>query len=505
MNRPNPLDFFEKIGEEGAQEPAPEAKEKGFLDPGEEALAGLSIGASLLATTGTTLGGMALGHLTSKKDIPWQAHSPGEFSTVEEMIKGVQDLGPPKPKKLLGLIPISERPQIGGVTVGPDRKRRKFMGIIPMKEEVPPMGNYNKAGRTLERIQPEVDSFIKKHRLAEKGVKMELKRSGLLSGGAHYNVLTKKVHLPVVEKGTMIHELAHAADFTGSKRGKFWGYARGPIQNAVLTSLPIALIAGDEIKKALPGTMDDRAIEFMQQNAPELMGATLAATQLYPEAKASIMALQHIKQRSGPAAARAAAKTLIPAWGTYALATVAPLIGMSMARKYYNEAKRKNQEEDGLDKEGGFIDSYARGLYRKAISTGEDLGHVAGQISRGTKELIEDPKRGARIRAAAKEVGTSPEFIAGALYTGIPAALATGYLYSQRHGQHARPKIERASEEMLQDILGTTSGTTERMKDKIPEEWKERHPALYASLVGAGAAFSGGVISKLMSDLAHAL
>jgi len=477
VNRPNPLDFFEKIGEEGAQEPAPEAEEKGFLDPGEEALAGLSIGASLLAAHGTRIGDFVLGKMMSKNDVPWPAHSPGEFRNVKDMIGGAMHLGEPKSKKLLGLIPISERPKGGDISL---------------------------AGRTLERVQPDVDSFIKKHRLAEKGVRMKLK-SGFLSGGPSYNVLTKRVTLPVVEKGTMIHELAHAADFTGSKRGKFWGYARGPIEAAVFSALPIALIAGDEIKKALPGTMDDRAIEFMQQNAPEIMGATLAATQLYPEAKASVMALRHIRERSGPAAARAAAKTLIPAWGTYALGTIAPLIGMSMARKYYNEAKKRNQEEEGLEKEGGLMDKYVLPYVDEFIETAKDLGHVAKQIGRGTKQLVEDPQRVARIRSAAKEVGTSPQFIQGALYTGIPAALATGYLYSQRHGQHARPKIEQTDPLMLDEYLETSSRTTNRMKNSIPEDWKERHPALYASLVGAGAAFSGGIISKLMSDLAHAL
>ena len=41
-----------------------------------------------------------------------------------------------------------------------------------------------------------------------------------------------------------------------------------------------AMIAGDRIKEMIPGTIDDRAIEFMQNHAPEIMGATLAATQL---------------------------------------------------------------------------------------------------------------------------------------------------------------------------------------------------------------------------------
>ncbi len=472
--RPDPLDFFEKFSA------GPVSDEK--LDAGEEALAGLSVAASIVAIQGEKVVGFGLRHLMNKGETFWPAHSPGEFSTVKDTLKALNRTRPglpaPQPKNLLGLFPIKERVKDFGAD------------------------ELNRAITQMKRMEPTVDSFIKKHDLPGRGVTMKFKR-GLLSGGPLYDLSKKRVMLPSFSEATTLHELGHAADFTGSRRSKIWGMARGPVKSAVAVALPIALIAGDEIKRALPGTVDDRVIEFMQQNAPAILGATLAATQLYPEGKATAMALKHIKTMKGPRAMRAAAKTLLPAWGTYALMTIAPMIGMSLAKKYYNQTKEKQ-----LEKEGSVLTDYVMGQILGLKSVAKDIMSIGGQIGKGTKDLITHPGRMKRIGQAAKEVGTSREFVEGALYAGIPATLATAYIYGQRHGPVVREKLQKVAPYDLEDLL-RTGGLSHRAqtyaKDKVPEDWKRQNPGLYAGLVGAGAAMSGGILMKLFSDLTHAM
>src|SRR4029453_8289624 len=103
------------------------------------------------------------------------------------------------------------------------------------------------------------------------------------------------------------------------------------LQRAAMAALPIALIAGDEIARAIPGTIDDHAIRFMQAHAPTILGATLAATQLYPEAKASWLAIRPPHEVEGGGAAWRAAKKLLPQLGGYALLTIPPIVGMALA------------------------------------------------------------------------------------------------------------------------------------------------------------------------------
>src|SRR5690606_41685263 len=66
--------------------------------------------------------------------------------------------------------------------------------------------------------------------------------------------------LPIsIDKEKVLHELGHAADFTGSRLGKIRGWAGPAISRGVSVALPIALVAGDRIKEMMPGTIDDKA------------------------------------------------------------------------------------------------------------------------------------------------------------------------------------------------------------------------------------------------------
>jgi len=449
-------------------------------DPGERALAGAAaVGGSLTA-----------------KLLPW-----GLSAVADSM----QDVGS---VPWHNAIPVQGGKSIADVMADAKMPRSKLLGLFDITSRIRPARSVRdheqvaKAINKLQEIQPVVDSFIDKHNLAEKGVTLNFNRGALGSAMKNrYVVPSKEVFFSSIDKEKVLHELGHAADFTGSRLGKIRGWAGPAISRGVSVALPIALVAGDRIKEMMPGTIDDKAIEYMQNHAPEIMAATLAATTLYPEAKASYLAVQHIAKTEGPEAARAALKKLVPAWGTYLIGAIPAVVGMALARKYMREAR----EEKNMAKEGGVRDAIRNfglgardlakgvgsGVWHGIVDSALDIAHVGKEVGRQAVDMIKQPQTLKRISAAAKEVGTSPEFVQGALSSAIPATMAALYLYGTPGGKTIRERVEPS--EIAAGDYPLAKQTSER--------WREQHPLRFAGLVAAGAALSGGIISKFFSDL----
>ena len=106
-----------------------------------------------------------------------------------------------------------------------------------------------------------------------------------------------------------------------------------------------------------------------------------------------------------------------------------------------------------------------------------------------------------RIGQAAKETGQSPEFIQGALTAAIPATLGTLYLYGTRSGKEIRERLPEGTREKALR-LPRKELVLARKKDEV---WREQHPYRFAGLVALGAAMSGGILTKLFSDLRRVL
>lgn len=452
--RADPLSFFALSKVAAAAGPSGQPATEGHLDPGERALAGLAAQSSLYTVALPWAAGRVLGRLGNRDSVKW-----GDV----EPLQGVRANGLP--------------------VVKPGNEGR-FMELFDItgRTKGAPAEAWNAVQHKLNEIGGVVNSFFQKHELGEKGVTLNF-RSGLLTDitSPSYNMDTRKVFLPRVSKELALHELGHAADYTGSALGKIRAVGEPILQHAAMATLPIALIAGDEIAKALPGTIDDRAIHFMQDHAPSIMAATLAATSLYPEAKASMLALRHIKDVEGGAAAVASLKKLLPLWGSYVLKAIPPVVGLALARKYLREARSENEKTAGL------VANVLGDLKDAAL----DFGHVARQIGQGVVQLAKDPEAGGRIAAAAKRVGTSPEFVTGALSSAIPAAAGALYLYATEPGRVLRKQIH-----------GVGRKTTEVFSTRPHNEtWREQHPAMFAGLVGLGAAMSAGVLHKMINDV----
>lgn len=445
------------------------------MDPGERALAGLmAAGGSIAAKVVPWVIKSGLNSLATKETVPW--HNAVASSGAKSIGDVMQEAKSPA-SKLLGLFNLTSRERMphGAADV-----EKAFAG--PHK---------------LQEIQNVVDSFIDHHHLAERGVRLNFTRGPLGSSlGPRYHIPTKNVFFPSVGKETVLHELGHAADYTGSAIGKVRSIAEPLLRKGALVALPIALVAGDRIKQMMPGTVDDKAISFMQDHAPAIMGATLAATELYPEAKASFLAVHHIAKTEGSAAARAALKKLVPAWGTYLLGAIPAVVGMSLARKYMRQAREEKHQ-----KTAGTFGDLGREIWHSAADTALDIGHVGKQIGHQAVQMIQEPAFGKRILHAAKEVGTSPEFVHAALASAIPATMSAMYLYGTESGKHIRDRIHPDS---MHGFLNE-SGKKIPIAHRAHESWREQHPARFAGLVAAGAALSSGILAKFFSDLQKVL
>ncbi|MBP9824079.1 MAG: hypothetical protein KBF21_07645 [Thermoanaerobaculia bacterium] len=453
------------------------------MDPGERAIASLvATGAAPLARRLALMGGgWALGKVTETGSEPWHDAFPlrGAPSFAKAEIKE-------RPSKLLGLFDVSAR-------VRPIREGDQ-LGIDAMKNKV-------------DEVHHVVDSFIDKHQLERKGVTLNF-HNGLL-GENGYNIGTKEVALKSIGKEHVLHELGHAADYTGSAMGRLRGRLGPILERGAYMALPIALIAGDHIKKMLPGTIDDKAISFMQDHAPAIMGATLAATQLYPEAKASALAISHIAKTEGSAAARLATKRLGASFGTYLLSVIPPIVGMALARKYMRQARAEAGSPIDLEKQGGVAD-YVKGFAMEAGDIWGDLKHIGTQVGSQAADLITHPGTARRVAGAAKDVGTSPEFVAGAMRASIPSTLGALYLYGTPAGKHIRDRMHPSDRDNYlsgnhdYELLNSQG---ERLPGiaKADERWREQHPMRFAGLVGLGSALAGGIVMKLVADLKRVL
>jgi hypothetical protein len=482
-----------KVAEQEAPSPGeprrlPLLLKKDSPDPGERALIGiLGASGSFLSKAVPFLGRAAINMQQSKHTVPWMG-PPAKGPTMEKAIDDFIQMGGARPgapfkiqNKVLGLFDVAEDyPSIP--TQLEDSPVPGFSGPDEyfQKHWVP----------KIEETKEVADSFIKRYGLEDKGVTLRFQKGPLsgLGGGAYVRP-TREVYLPYVSKERALHELGHAADFT-TPTGRFRSIVSPALSRGTMIALPIAMAAGDEIKRLLPGTMDDKAIEFMQQNAPAIMGATLAATTLYPEAKASILAVKHLREleRAGkqlPGTAATAAKRLLPTFGTYLLGAIPAIVGMSLAKKYMNEARAENEKTASISSRLWQL------LPMETIFRGVGIGQ---QIASQSMNLISSPGTLRRVGSAAKEVGTSPEFIYGALGAGVPAALGSLYLYATPSGEVMRKRLPEEAHIIEQGRAG-----------RIDEEWKEQHPLRFASLVGAGAALSGGILSKFITDLKRVL
>jgi hypothetical protein len=381
----------------------------------------------------------------------------------------------------------------------PVTPRVNLFGEIPIKGReltraraaVPAFQARDRAARkSFDAMSSVVDSFITDHKLDRK-IDISFKR-GPLNRRPSFDPIRNRVSLPRMSKATVLHELGHAADYNAKKFGRGRRVAGKIIKDMTLLSLPLAFIAGDEIARAIPGSIDDKVISFMQNNAPEIAAATLAATHLVPEIQASRIAYKHVLKTEGPKAAKAVGKKLLLAFSSHMTSVIPTVVGLALARKYMRESPEKS-----VEKTAGVFTKVLDDMYQSM----DDLSHVSKAVFSGSKKLLKDPKRLQRVGRAAKAVGTSPDFAVGAISTGIPVGLGALYIHGRESGRiiNERTPLKYKNKMPYEKARGAKSGM--KVMGMEGDEIRRSNPLVFAGVAALGAALVGGITRKFIQDL----
>lgn len=213
------------------------------------------------------------------------------------------------------------------------------------------------------------------------------------------------------------------------------------------------LAYGDQIKEKIPGSVDDKVIDFLQENpvATGLAGYGLAT--LYPEARASYSALKHVLKHRGKAEMMKDLKrTLGPAYGTYLAGALPVAAGYGLAKKYKSSLKEKEKKKA------------KKGQEKAAAITPEDI----------------------------------KAFAAGAAVAGIPTGLAAYYQHGTKGGRTINDIDEERIRRNVSSRLGQGLGAKAYARAKKTNEFMERHPVGAAVATGGAIGLLSGLLTAVM-------
>lgn len=459
-----------------------------LIDPGEAAIAGLAIASGPIAQGVIP----AASHLavTSLGPKPIKFKGPMRYNI--DKLKGYEDSLKTltSDAKVLNLFEAQLIPRITEEML----ETGKF--FIPKEKEY------------VNKIAPMVDGMLEKYKLPEKGVRLDLGGGSLQNiTGPRYRISDKKIQLPWVNESYALHEVGHAAHF--SEPGtKLFSKLRGFINGGAALAIPMAYVAGDEIKKMFPGKIDDKAVDFVQKHAPAIAAATWAASDVYPEVQATARAVKYVRDTKGAAAARATLKELLPALGTYVAPIIPAIVGLSLAKKWFFESKKKGiKSREEIEKAASVL-SHAKdfgsglvgGMWDVAAPVGADLSYLAHQFGGQARELFQKPinEFAKDIAVASAKTVKSPEFIAGAIHAGVPTALTAYVMYNTPHGLAFKERKRQ---------IDSRKSNREKLRndiDRIDSKRKENDITVPV-IAGITAAVSGGILTKIFSDLGKIL
>ncbi|MHC4644898.1 MAG: hypothetical protein ACYTBJ_05320 [Planctomycetota bacterium] len=489
----DPLSFF--ISKIAKDDP------KKVIDPGEAAAAGLALASGTVAQTVIpTAISMATGQI-GPKIVPWTGASMhglrrlkpvAQMSEVNRGIAKLHELGvDPHDVNFLNNPRYKALNSELQKYVSDKATTTKLMDLFDIR--MSPRGDFSdKALRSIEKSYKTIDSMIDKYKLSDKGLKIDL-TSGPLAKvrGPAYFPRERRISLPEVDKNFILHEIGHAAHETRKGAGAF-RTMRNIFNRGAVMSVPMAYLAGNEIQKMLPGTVDDKVIGFVQENAPAIMASAWAAAEVYPEVQATTRAVSHVYKTEGAAAARKTLKALLPPMAGYVLPIIPALVGVALAKKYYFKAKGES-----LEKKSGVLSE----LWETGAGLASEAASIGGQVGTQASTILRKPAGEVAkilLDAGVKTV-KSPSFVSGAVTAGIPAATWAYVYHNTPHG-----KIYRKN---LASWQGKQFGPLAKAENDL-QEIKARakdDTATWPAIVGIGAAVAGGFLSKFWADIARTI
>lgn len=252
----------------------------------------------------------------------------------------------------------------------------------------------------------------------------------------YYDQGRNMVALGSLRPSTIFHEVGHAADL--NRYGRKAITRAGSLAGQGLTlAVPLALVAGDAIKKSLPGISDDNVvINSLQKYGPEAWLAAKGLSTLYPEFKATTFADSALKAYAPSAGWSPNTLSRIRMgngvkFGRYLLNAAVPYSLLSLARSVMN-ARREGAKakEEELHKKSSVISAFTPDykmlwnrlvvdpLYRSKIML-QNLKYVAEPIGKPTSAGVKAMLTG----------DTAKEFAMNSI---VPATLATAIYLAAR-------------------------------------------------------------------------
>jgi len=339
-----------------------------------------------------------------------------------------------------------------------------------------------------------LDPYIKKHKLKEKGVRINILNTPFTRhmSGPSFNPFTKEINLTHVDIPAAAHELGHAKFYSNNRVPKI--IATKILPKAALWSIPIAFLIGDEIRKAIPGTVDDKAVQFVTDNALSIAMGAVTLGSLYPEAKASIDGYKHLNYMLGDnlkipksikgkelASKLEIKKHIAGKLKRYkkfmgsqiavsVIGAIPILAGTALAQHYFNKDMEKQGSVSG-----------------KEIGQAFDRANInlfVDQAFNNVGKLFVGPEKGSMWKSLGKHFITKPSWGTYGLVFGLPAAIGSYIYYGSQGGKmHHDKSYEMATGN--KKYLESKKNISDKMFD---------NPATTAFLVGIGATLAGGLM-----------
>ena len=292
--------------------------------------------------------------------------------------------------------------------------------------------------------------------LEEKGLKGKVQVN--LTGGLgknYYNPISKSVNIGTAAPSVALHEIGHAADYKNSLTKTV---ARKLPHMAAMVAVPASFGYGDYIKEKIPGSTDDKVIDFIKEHPYATTLAGYGSSTLYPEGKASFLAWQHMKKHRDLAYAnKAVLRELAPAFGTYALGALPALAVAGAAKFLYDVSKKKPLKKKAS----------AAGNFYKTVTT--------------------DPVKKERFLRG---------FATGAALGGLGLGGYVGY----RVGGEGGKLMSEVDRSIAEERIGRDPLLNKETKNKFIErgrkstKWQEEHPMATAAIAGGVGALGLGTL-----------
>lgn len=105
---------------------------------------------------------------------------------------------------------------------------------------------------------------------------------GFRSGGGYRILGSKDINLTSPNPTIFAHELSHVKD-TEKPWTDYARMAGDALANATMVATPLSIAYGDKIKEAIPGTVDDKVVDYLAKWGPETFLALKFGTDIVPE------------------------------------------------------------------------------------------------------------------------------------------------------------------------------------------------------------------------------